>query len=116
MDVSTAVPCQVEDKSVKWETLVHNGVLFPPEYTPHGVKMLYDGQVVDLTSAQEEVRRAATAKVSLNLIFLRPARSISVVCGALAAQCEACFPAAWCVIKELKGCTHARMFLLLCIA
>ena len=44
-----------EDKSVKWETLEHSGVLFPPEYTPHGVKMLYDGKPVDLTPKQEEV-------------------------------------------------------------
>ena len=44
-----------EDKSVKWETLEHSGVQFPPEYTPHGVKMLYDGKPVDLTPKQEEV-------------------------------------------------------------
>ncbi|CAL5221032.1 g3151 [Coccomyxa viridis] len=47
-----------EDKSVKWETLEHSGVLFPPEYTPHGVKMLYDGKPVDLTPKQEEVATA----------------------------------------------------------
>ena len=45
-----------EDKSLKWETLEHSGVLFPPDYTPHGVKMLYDGMPVDLTPEQEEVR------------------------------------------------------------
>ena len=39
----------------KWSTLVHNGILFPPPYKPHGVKMLYDGQPVDLTPEQEEV-------------------------------------------------------------
>lgn len=39
----------------KWTTLVHNGVIFPPPYKPHGVKMLYKGQPVDLTSEQEEV-------------------------------------------------------------
>lgn len=38
-----------------WDTLVHSGVLFPPEYEPHGVKMLYDGVPVDLTPEQEEV-------------------------------------------------------------
>lgn len=32
----------------------HNGVLFPPEYEPHGVKLLYDGEPVDLTPEQEE--------------------------------------------------------------
>eukprot|EP00877_Chromochloris_zofingiensis_P012806 jgi/Chrzof1/777/Cz01g28140.t1 len=40
---------------IKWTTLVHSGVLFPPEYEPHGIKMLYDGKPVDLTPAEEEV-------------------------------------------------------------
>eukprot|EP00887_Chlorella_sp_A99_P000387 scaffold13.g387.t1 len=39
----------------RWDTLEHAGVLFPPEYQPHGVKMLYDGVPVDLTPEQEEV-------------------------------------------------------------
>ncbi|KAL6077821.1 DNA topoisomerase I [Balamuthia mandrillaris] len=42
-------------KGVKWRTLEHNGVLFPPPYQPHGVKMMYDGEEVDLTPEQEEV-------------------------------------------------------------
>lgn len=55
----TVLPhCQVEDKSVKWKSLKHNGVLFPPDYEPHGVRMLYDGQPVDLSPEQEEVRGA----------------------------------------------------------
>uniref|UniRef100_A0A453D4U8 DNA topoisomerase I n=1 Tax=Aegilops tauschii subsp. strangulata TaxID=200361 RepID=A0A453D4U8_AEGTS len=43
------------DGRKKWSTLVHNGVVFPPPYKPHGVKMLYNGQPVDLTPEQEEV-------------------------------------------------------------
>ncbi|XP_077231534.1 DNA topoisomerase 1 alpha-like [Tasmannia lanceolata] len=39
----------------KWTTLEHSGVIFPPPYKPHGVKMLYNGQPVDLTPEQEEV-------------------------------------------------------------
>ncbi|KAF3785570.1 DNA topoisomerase 1 [Nymphaea thermarum] len=39
----------------KWTTLEHNGVIFPPPYKPHGVKMLYNGEPVDLTPEQEEV-------------------------------------------------------------
>ncbi len=50
------MPDQAEDKEAKWDTLVHSGVLFPPEYTSHGVQMLYDGKPVDLTLEQEEVR------------------------------------------------------------
>jgi len=40
---------------IKWNTLSHAGVLFPPEYASHGIKMLYDGVPVDLTPEQEEV-------------------------------------------------------------
>ena len=29
---------------VRWKSLIHNGLLFPPAYEPHGVKMLYDGE------------------------------------------------------------------------
>ncbi|KAL5129661.1 DNA topoisomerase 1 beta [Glycine soja] len=43
------------DGQKKWTTLVHNGVIFPPPYQPHGVKMLYKGRPVDLTPEQEEV-------------------------------------------------------------
>ena len=39
----------------RWTTLEHGGVLFPPEYVPHNVKMLYDGVPVDLDPEQEEV-------------------------------------------------------------
>ena len=38
----------------QWLTMEHSGVSFPEEYVPHGVKMNYDGQPVDLTPLQEE--------------------------------------------------------------
>ncbi|KAJ3172818.1 DNA topoisomerase 1 [Geranomyces variabilis] len=43
------------DDSIKWQTLSHNGPLFPPLYEPHGVKLLYDGKPVDLDPDSEEV-------------------------------------------------------------
>ncbi|KAI9487385.1 MAG: hypothetical protein EXX96DRAFT_553001 [Benjaminiella poitrasii] len=43
------------DGSVKWTSLLHNGVLFPPEYVPHGVKMKYNGKPITLTPEAEEV-------------------------------------------------------------
>ncbi|KAF3444184.1 hypothetical protein FNV43_RR13874 [Rhamnella rubrinervis] len=43
------------DGQKKWTTLVHNGVIFPPPYSSHGVKMLYNGKPVELTPEQEEV-------------------------------------------------------------
>jgi hypothetical protein len=33
-------PKKGKDGAVMWQTLKHEGVLFPPEYVPHGVKML----------------------------------------------------------------------------
>ncbi|KXJ91472.1 hypothetical protein Micbo1qcDRAFT_134887 [Microdochium bolleyi] len=46
-----------EDDSVKWTTLEHNGVLFPPEYEPlpKNVKLYYDGTPVTLHPEAEEV-------------------------------------------------------------
>ncbi|KAJ4394203.1 DNA topoisomerase 1 [Gnomoniopsis smithogilvyi] len=45
-----------EDDSIKWNTLEHNGVLFPPEYQPlpKNVKLYYDGIPVDLHTEAEE--------------------------------------------------------------
>ncbi|KAH9809408.1 hypothetical protein DFH28DRAFT_989866 [Melampsora americana] len=46
-----------DDDTKKWDTLQHNGVLFPPEYVPlpKHVKMKYDGKSVDLPPEAEEV-------------------------------------------------------------
>ncbi|KAK3942700.1 DNA topoisomerase 1 [Diplogelasinospora grovesii] len=46
-----------EDDTVKWTTLEHNGVLFPPPYEPlpKNVKLYYDGTPVDLHVEAEEV-------------------------------------------------------------
>jgi DNA topoisomerase-1 len=43
------------DDTIKWNSLVHNGVLFPPDYEPHGVKMKYKGKEVELSPNSEEV-------------------------------------------------------------
>ncbi|KAK4659355.1 DNA topoisomerase 1 [Podospora pseudocomata] len=46
-----------EDDSIKWTTLEHNGVLFPPAYEPlpKDVKLIYDGTPVNLHVDAEEV-------------------------------------------------------------
>lgn len=46
-----------EDDSIKWNTLQHNGVVFPPEYEPlpKNVKLRYDGTPVNLSLEAEEV-------------------------------------------------------------
>ncbi|KAI4388208.1 hypothetical protein MLD38_000560 [Melastoma candidum] len=52
---STKMQPSSGDGQKKWTTLEHSGVIFPPPYKPHGVKMLYKGKPVDLTPEQEEV-------------------------------------------------------------
>lgn len=46
-----------EDDSIKWTTLEHNGVIFPPPYEPlpSHVKLVYDGIPVTLHPEAEEV-------------------------------------------------------------
>ncbi|KAJ5571306.1 DNA topoisomerase I domain 1 [Penicillium sp. DV-2018c] len=45
------------DGTIKWTTLEHNGVVFPPEYQvlPENVKMKYDGVPITLQPEAEEV-------------------------------------------------------------
>ena len=38
----------------KWTTLVHNGVLFHPEYEPHGIGVYYNGTLISLPPDAEE--------------------------------------------------------------
>lgn len=38
----------------KWETLYHNGVLFPPEYEPHNLPLKYKDEYVSLPADAEE--------------------------------------------------------------
>lgn len=51
---------QKGDGTIKWTTLEHNGVVFPPEYEPlpSNVKMLYDGVPVTLQPEAEEIAHA----------------------------------------------------------
>lgn len=46
-----------DDDTIKWTTLEHNGVLFPPPYEPlpKNIKLLYDGAPVNLSPEAEEV-------------------------------------------------------------
>ncbi|KAI6624327.1 hypothetical protein MCOR08_007763 [Pyricularia oryzae] len=46
-----------EDDSIKWNTLEHNGVLFPPDYEPlpKNVKLYYNGIPLQLHPEAEEV-------------------------------------------------------------
>ena len=44
-----------EEVEERWKSLEHNGVLFPPKYEPHKVKIKYKGQELELTAEQEEL-------------------------------------------------------------
>ncbi|KAL3798661.1 hypothetical protein HJC23_004412 [Cyclotella cryptica] len=41
-------------KGCQWVKMEHAGVSFPEPYTPHGIKMRYDGVEVDLSPLEEE--------------------------------------------------------------
>ena len=41
--------------SRRWETLTHNGPIFPEPYNPHGIPIYYAGKEVKLTPSEEEI-------------------------------------------------------------
>ena len=52
----------------KWRTLEHAGVIFPPLYEPHGIKLVYDGKPVELTTDQEEVATMYAAMLTTDYV------------------------------------------------
>ena len=40
---------------MKWKTLQHNGILFPPPYEKQGIKIVIKGEKIDLDTDQEEM-------------------------------------------------------------
>ncbi len=40
---------------MKWKTLQHNGILFPPAYEAQGIKIKIKGESIDLNLNQEEM-------------------------------------------------------------
>ncbi|KAJ1958994.1 DNA topoisomerase 1 [Dispira parvispora] len=46
---------QKSDTSVKWQTLSHKGVVFPPPYVPHNIPLVYSGQKLLLEPPAEEI-------------------------------------------------------------
>ena len=40
---------------MKWKTLQHNGILFPPAYEAQGIKIKIKGEPVNLDLSQEEM-------------------------------------------------------------
>ena len=48
---------------IKWQILRHNGVAFPPEYTPRGLETTIQGRLVRLDPLQEEMLMAWAKKI-----------------------------------------------------
>ena len=44
-----------ENETNRWNNLEHNGVLFPPSYIPHNIKILYKNSPINLNPEQEEI-------------------------------------------------------------
>ena len=38
----------LEDDSIKWTTLTHQGLYFPPDYVPHRIHLIYGGEKIIL--------------------------------------------------------------------
>uniref|UniRef100_A0A7S1TDG0 DNA topoisomerase I n=1 Tax=Compsopogon caeruleus TaxID=31354 RepID=A0A7S1TDG0_9RHOD len=53
---------------IKWSTLEHHGVLFPPAYKPHGVPLVYDGHEIFLDPVSEEVATFYAAKLETDYV------------------------------------------------
>ena len=81
----------------KWQTLKHNGVLFPPDYQPHSIPVYYDGKPVKLDPEQEEVATMYASMLESDYIQKK--------------QFNENFWAAW---KELLGKNHTIKSLAKC--
>ncbi|EDO06695.1 Eukaryotic DNA topoisomerase I catalytic core family protein [Babesia bovis T2Bo] len=46
---------EYENQSCHWEYLEHNGMIFTPEYKPHGIPIKFKGEPITLTPDLEEV-------------------------------------------------------------
>lgn len=48
-------PAEGDEDELRWHNLEHNGVLFPPKYEPHKIKIRYKSEPIELTPRQEEI-------------------------------------------------------------
>ena len=78
----------------KWTALVHNAVIFPPEYETHGIPILYNGKAVELSAESEEIatfmlqssklttcrnlRFSETSSTTSAILYVRPVPIVSL--------------------------------------
>ena len=49
-------------RTILWKSLIHNGVLFPPDFEPHGLTLTINGKKTVLSPQQEEMAWAWASK------------------------------------------------------
>lgn len=99
---------QAQDNTVKWTTLEHYGVCFPPDYVPHKVPLVYAGQELVLEPEAEEVAGFFGALIQTdhaqNEIFVKnffeDFKSVLRDCGSRYAG----------LIKDFSKCDFTLMF------
>lgn len=57
-----------ENSGVKWTTLVHHGVVFPPEYESHGIPIMYKDEPVHLDAKSEEIATFYASKLETDYV------------------------------------------------
>lgn len=93
-------------EGMMWRTLEHNGVQFPPSYTPHGAAFLYDGQEVELDSGAEELATYFAACIGSQQ--LQSASSAKTFTANFFKEFKARLPQGT-VIKEFAKCDFSRI-------
>ncbi|KAI0564431.1 DNA topoisomerase [Gracilaria domingensis] len=59
---------KMADSKMKWRTLVHNGVVFPPQYVAHGKPLIYKGNRVPLEPPAEEIATFYAEKLGTDYV------------------------------------------------
>lgn len=57
-----------DEKKLKWNTLSHNAVMFPPPYERHGIPLVYNGKPVPLDDNAEEIATFYAAKLDTDYV------------------------------------------------
>ena len=95
------------DDSIKWNTLKWNGVLFPPDYVPHGIKMKYDGKEITLSPDSEEV--ASFFAALLETDYVKNPTFVKNFFTDFLKVCKDNEPSG-CPIKEFEKCDFTPIF------
>ncbi|KAJ1983375.1 DNA topoisomerase 1 [Dimargaris verticillata] len=97
---------QNQDTSVKWNTLEHNGVYFPPPYVPHRIPLIYNSERIQLEPEAEEIAsyfaQILETDYAKNPVFCR---NFFTDFQRILANCQRSHP-----IKDFDKCNFTLMF------